>query len=72
MITDHVPGVEESGDGALVPPADVLEALGGEVVAAGDRLKVPGPGPGVQEEHQPHVEADQAEPHTSGHHLEDG
>ena len=42
MILDHVPGVEEPGNGALVPPADVLEALGWQVVAPGDGLEVPG------------------------------
>ena len=72
VVVDHIPGVEEPGDSSLVPPADVLEALGGQVVAPGDGLEVPGPGPGVQQEHQPHVGADQPQPHTPGHHLHIG
>ena len=72
VIVDHIPGVEEPGDSSLVPPANVLEALGGQVVAPGDGLEVPGPGPGVQQEHQPHVGADQPQPHAPGHYLHIG
>ena len=67
---DHVPGVEEPGNSSLVPPADVLETLGWQIVALGDGLEVPGPGPGVQQEHEPHVGADQAQPHAPGHYLQ--
>ena len=67
---DHVPCVEEPGNGSLVPPADVLEALGWQIVAPGDGLEVPGPGAGVQQEHQPHVGADQAQPHAPGNYLQ--
>ena len=43
-ILDHLPGVEESGDGVLISPLKIFEPLGWKIVTLGDFLQVSLPG----------------------------
>ena len=43
-ILNHLPGVEEFGDGVLIPPLEILEALRWKIVTPGDLLQVSLPG----------------------------